>query len=269
MSLTRRIFLYGTLVFAFVLLLVTMAFADLTIATGKAGGGYDAAARTLEQRIKQRGTDAVVLNMNGSDEISLALCSGRAEIGFMQIDAIYARALEGCVLQPSGIYGVEKAFLLLPPKSKMDELSDLSEATRVLVDTVGSGSELFWRTIVRIENSDYGNKQAWSRAKMITEAAKTANTLADFGDIDAVLLVRKPESRDVTDLLDLGWKLGELWDKDIDDLKFNGKPLYEGSKIIMKTSNGAKAKNYVYDVRSYIVTTNDRTVVDLVRASSN
>lgn len=244
----------------------TMA-AEITIATGKAGGGYDAASQTLGMRLSQRGHDVSVVNLNGSDEISLALCSGQANVGYMQIDAMYARALDGCSLTPAGIYGVEHAVLLVPNKSKIDELSDFSASTRVLVDTIGSGTELFWRTIVKIETGDQGSNSGWAKAKAVNEPLSSANTLADFRDIDAVLMVRTLDSKDIAKLIDLGWKMVELWDKDINDLKYNGKPLYESSEVKGRTSNGQKFKGYVYAVRSYVVTTTDRAVVDVVRGA--
>lgn len=55
-------------------LLTYPATADtLTIAAGKIGGGYYARARIIEQRLDQRGLDAAVENLNGSDHICNAV----------------------------------------------------------------------------------------------------------------------------------------------------------------------------------------------------
>ena len=236
-------------------LLTYPATADtLTIAAGKMGGGYDARARIIEQRLDQRGLDAAVENMNGSDEISLAVCAGRAQLGIMQIDALYARALEGCTVKPVAVFGNEYAFLLLPPKSDLDELSDFGPQNGILVDTIGSGSDLFWRTIVKIETGDDGDSDEWASARIVNDPLDLANASASMGDISAVVIVRKLESPDVTRLLDMGWTIGEMWDRDIDDLQFNGQPLYASEYVKVLFGNGT-TKGYAYQVRSLIVTT--------------
>ena len=229
---------------------------ELTIATGKTGGGYDAAAQKMAQRLALRGFETSVENLDGSDAITLALCSGSAQVGIAQIDAVDARAAEGCNLKPVGSYGDEVAVILFPPKSRLDELEDMDENHAVLVDTVGSGTDLFWHTIVRIEMGDDGNKSAWAKMKPVNEPVELAETSASFGDIDAVILVRKPNSPDIKNLLSRGWTLGELYDKDINDYEFNGSSLYEPGKI--RIQNGPrKAKGYGYTVRSYYLTTQE------------
>lgn len=234
------------------LLALPAAGQTVSIASGKVGGGYDARAQIIEQRLDQRGLDTSVENLNGSDEISLAVCSGRAQIGIMQIDAVYTRALEGCTVKPVAIYGAEYAFLLLPPKSKFDELADFGAQNAVLVDTIGSGSDLFWRTIVKIETGDEGGNDAWASARIVNDPLELANASASMGDIDGVVIVRKLESPDISRLLDMGWTLGQMWDRDIDDLQFNGQPLYASEKVTVLWGN-RKAKEYAYQVRSLIV----------------
>lgn len=226
---------------------------SLTIATGKEGGGYDKAAQDWSARLAQRQIDNAVLNMNGSEEISLAVCGGKADLGVMQIDAIYARAMEGCTIKAVGIYGREVALILFPPKSKHDELSDLSAADHVVVDTIGSGSSLFWQTISRIEMGDDGSKDEWASATPIYDPISLAPTSAEMGEIQAVVLVRRPDSKDISMLLAAGWTLGELWDKDIDDLDFNAGSLYTSQKVEVLPPNGRKTWNYGYEVRSFFV----------------
>lgn len=244
--------------FAAVALMVagTAAFsAEFTIATGKEGGGYDAAARTAATKLAQRGHVVEIENLNGSDEITLAVCSGRAVAGFTQIDAMDARAKEGCTLRPVADYGSgEIAVILFPPDSGMDSLDDLTSADGVLVDTIGSGTALFWDTIVAIENGPDGNGSAWAEAKPIFDDVTMAEPLANFGDVQAVVMVQTIDSSKISNLLDRGWKLGELWDKDINDYQFNGKPLYASEKLSI-TSTSRKHKGYVYAVASFAVVT--------------
>ena len=87
----------------------------LVIAAGKKGGGYHKKAEELAVRLEQRAHDVEVVNYNGSDEITLAMCNGEAQIGIGQIDAVDARRLEGCRLHPAADYGTELALLLFTP----------------------------------------------------------------------------------------------------------------------------------------------------------
>jgi TRAP-type uncharacterized transport system substrate-binding protein len=242
------------------LTLTTPALAEpLIIGAGKSGGGYDNAAQKLATRLSQRNTDAVVSNFNGSDEITLALCQKTADIGYSQIDAIYARGQEGCFLKPIGIYGVEYGQIWFPPKSDFDELEDLDGTARILVDTIGSGSELFWNTITDIEMGDDGSKDEWASATAVFEPIDMAPTLGSFGEIDAVIMVRKPGSNDAKFLEEQGWQQGWLYDKDINDLMFNDVPLYESDR------NSAS-----YAVRSFLVSgpNFDQTMLRKVQAAN-
>lgn len=246
-----------TLCFAIALLAPVLALADepLTIAAGKPGGGYDRRALQIEQRIEQRGVEAAVVNFAGSDEISLAVCAGRAQMGILQIDAIYARSLEGCQMKAVASYGTEFALLIFPPRSGFDELSDLGPGSAVLVDGIGSGSDLFWRTIVRIETGEDGDGDEWASARAVNDPVELANASAEMGEIHAVLLVRKSDAADVQALLGQGWTLGELWDRDIDDLAFNGGPLYLSEKQKIMLPGGKTSWAWTYGVRSFITVT--------------
>lgn len=235
------------------LLAPMQAFAQvIDIATGKAGGAYDARARKIEQRLEQRGIIATVTNYAGSDEISLALCGGRASLGIMQIDAIYARSLEGCQMKAIGSFGTEAALILFPPRADGDELADLGPGSAVAVDTIGSGSDLFWRTIVRIETGEDGSNDEWAAAQVVNDPLELANASAEMGEIDAVVLVRKPEAPEVQALIGQGWTVGELWDRDINDLEFNGAPLYRSEKLKVPSPGGETIKAWGYEVRSFI-----------------
>ncbi len=246
---------------------------DLVIAAGKEGGGYHKKAEEIAVRLEQRGHDVEVVNYNGSDEITLAMCKGEAQIGIGQIDAVDARRLEGCRLHPTADYGTELSFLLFPPgtKKRQRKLHKLDESNFILVDTIGSGSDLFWRTIVRIENSEDGNGSDWAKVSPVHEMPELATSLANFGEIDGLLLVRLPSSPDIINLLDDGWRLGELYDKDINDYVFNNASLYEAQAIKVKgkkTYGGGSG----YKVKSFILTTaevkSDRTLfTDIVRSS--
>jgi hypothetical protein len=238
-------------------LLATAAFAQdkpsIAISTGMEGGGYHTHSMKMAERLAQRGYSTVAVNAtNGSDAITLAACNGKADVWTAQIDAVYTRHKEGCTLDPVADYGTEMAFLLFPPNSDMSELDELTSANRIAVDGIGSGTELFWKTIVSIEVGENGDKDDWAKAGMVESAPDLLNTMANFGDIHAAILVRKPDSPHIKMLLDQGWTLGYFWDRDIDDEIFNSLPLYASEKISVKNSNNKVQKNYVYHVRSFI-----------------
>lgn len=242
-----------SIMFAFAAILAT-AFAvsaePLVIATGKQGGGYAKAAENWSVRLSQGSTaiETELQYMNGSKEIAAALCGGRASLGLAQVDAMYAYQKEGCKLVPVGVYGTEVAVLLFPPKSRLSKLSQLNETSRVGVDTIGSGTELFWSTITGIEK-EHGKGDNWAKAEKVTQPVAMAHALGTAGNIDAQVLVRKPNSPDITNLLELGWTVGYFWDKDIDDQKFVGAPLYESQKLTFEATR--RQKNYVYAVNSF------------------
>lgn len=229
------------------MVLATMAHAEpLTIAAGKPGGGYDAKAQQMATRLEQRNVDTTVVNMNGSDEISLAVCSGKADMGIMQIDAAFARSMDGCTMKAVANYGTEVAVLLVPPKAKIQKLKNFTVENRILVDTIGSGTDLFWRTIVAIDQGPDGSKDEWSKAQAVNDPLALAQPLASMNDIQAVLLVRKSQSSDISNLLSAGWTVAELWDKDVNHQMFNGVALYEPISGDL---------GWIYKVRSFIMTT--------------
>ena len=232
-----------------------MAHAEpLTIYTGGKGGGYDGKAREIAQRLAQRGYDVEVENRNGSDDITLQSCQNDVSMWISQIDAIYTREMkDGCYLPVVADYGSEVAAIFFWPSSRLDELSDLDDSHTVFVDKVGSGSELTWRTMVSIEQ-EHGRSDDWTTASVMTGDLRRATALANRGKLHAVLLVRKTNSKDFERLLDAGWELGELYDKDINDLEYGTKALYEGVKVNL-TAGGKAHRDYGYIVRSFIGTT--------------
>ncbi len=227
----------------------------LKIAVGQPGRGYEARGIEIGKRLALRGIEVTVLNFEGSDAISLAVCDGRAQIGLMQIDAIYARDVEGCSLKPIGTYGDEFAFILFPPDSRLNELDDLNADHRILVDTIGSGTELFWRTIVSIETGDQGNNSRWSEAQPVYDLTALADTLQRTGAIDAMLMVGVPNNDEVHRLIGQGWTVGELFDKDINDMQYNGTSLYARQRVEINPPDARRVREDAYVVPSFIVTT--------------
>lgn len=237
------------------LIATSAAFADATIAVGQTGRGYEAFGKDMAIRISDR-IKAVTVNYDGSDSISKAVCDGKAEVGITQIDGIYARQAEGCKLKVAGIYGTEYAYLMFPPGSAFDELSDLTANSKVQVDTVGSGTDLFWHTIVGIENGPDGNKSGWQLAEPVNDISSLAQSNAAVGAVDAVLFVAGPNSADVRALYDAGWTLASFYDKDLNDLMFNGDSLYPIAPAVIADTGGVfsgDVSNDSFAVRSFVV----------------
>lgn len=228
---------------------------EVTIGVGQPGRGYEAFGKEMASRMADR-INAGVVNFEGSDAISRAVCDGKVSAGIMQIDAIYTRQKEGCKLRVVGTYGTEFAFMLVPPGSGIASLDDLTADNAVLVDTAGSGTDLFWQTVVGIENGPNGNKSGWSKARAVNDPTILAEAAAEVGDIDAVLIVGKTDSKDLKALIDAGWELIEFYDKDINDETFNGESLYPIGEAEVAGTGGwlsGNTSNDSYSIRSFVV----------------
>ncbi|MDE4297162.1 hypothetical protein PXK56_18415 [Phaeobacter gallaeciensis] len=226
----------------------------VTIYTGTKGGGYDKQAQNIAARLAQRGMEAVVENRNGSDDITLQACQNDNSMWIAQIDALYKREMkDGCYLSVVADYGDEVAMLLFPPDSDLDDLDELDSSHKVFVAKVGSGSELSFKNMQAIEK-EHGRSDEWSDAEAVTGDLRRLNALANRGKVNAAFLVMKPTDNRIIKLLDTGWELGYLYDKDINDLKFGELPLYEAVKY--ETYKGSKTvKAWGYVVKSFIGTT--------------
>jgi TRAP-type uncharacterized transport system substrate-binding protein len=230
---------------------------DFTIAVGQPDRGYEKRGKEIAAAIAQRGLTTTVVNYEGSDDISFAVCDGEADMGIMQLDALYARAKDGCKLQIVSKYGDEHAIVLFPPESKLSALSDMTSASRVLVDTAGSGTDLFWHTITEIE-AEHGNGSKWAQAQPVNGFLFMADAMAAAGEIDAVIVVGNPNSLEVWELIGAGWDAGNLEDKDINDQLFNGKPLYSRERVKIDPPgmmNGDSEMAYV--IPSFIAVNSD------------
>jgi len=231
----------------------------IVIGAGQEGRGYDAYAKTLSARLD----GSTVVNFAGSDEISLAVCDGDVMVAPVQNDARYQRSKEGCDLRILGEYGnQEYAFILFPEGSDYNELSDLSANDKVLVDEIGSGTDLFWTTINDVE-AEHGNGSSWTQATRVNDMFLFADGMAAGGDLDAVIYVGDPQDAQILDFLTNGWTVGELYDKDINDMTFNGESLYENATVnINVPGQFFNEKNDAYVVRSFIVANADALRAD-------
>lgn len=244
-----------TLIMAGAIALMGTSLAAQSIAVGQEGRGYERRGMAIAEQLRD-GWD--VTNFAGSEDIARAVCDDPdTPIGIAQIDAIYTMEKEGCSLRTVGTYpSLEYAMILFPPGGD-DELSDLGAGDSVLVDELGSGTALFWNNIVSIE-IDHGNGSDWMNATPVYDNVVFAESMAETGEIQAVVLVGDPNSQEVWDLINAGWDLGQFDDKDINDLQFRGKELYAKETINIDPPgmfNGDSEQSFV--VTSYIIVNSD------------
>jgi hypothetical protein len=221
------------------------------IAVGQEGRGYEKRGLAVVEQL--RGGWGV-RNFAGSEDIARSVCDdAETPIGIAQIDAIYVMEQEGCTLRTIGTYPtLEYAIILFPPGGD-NELSDLGAGDSVLVDEIGSGTALFWQNIVNIENV-HGNGSDWINATPVYDNIVFAESMADTGEIQAVVLVGNPNSQEVWDLINAGWDLGQFDDKDINDLQYRGNSLYEKETVKVDPPgmfNGDSEQAFV--VKSYFI----------------
>jgi hypothetical protein len=242
------------------------------IGVGQEGRGYEARGLNMVEQLRG---DWTTVNFTGSEDIARAVCGDTfvpttnqqtlveqgleaPVVGIAQIDAIYTMGLENCNLQTLAEYpSQEYAFILFPPGSSYNELSDLGEGDRVLVDQVGSGTSLFWQTIVRIEQ-EHGDGSEWMNATPVNGATAFADGEAALGNIDAMIMVTSSDSTEVLNFLDnLDWELGELYDKDINDMQFGRGNLYDRETVSFDTAGWGSTRNDAYVVRSFWIANRD------------
>ena len=227
----------------------------LVFYTGAEGGGYHKKSVDLVNRMKQRGVDVVLQNRNGSDDITLQACQNPNSAWIAQHDAVWKREMEGCTLMDVGVYGIEYAFLLFPPKSDLGKLRDLTASHTVLVDKVGSGSELTWDTMVKIEK-DYDPDSSWLKASKDNSEIKLAVSRAARSEIDAVFMVRSQNSDDIKRLVKSGWTVGEMWAEGVEEYQWGNNAMYPSHKLAFMVE-GKKLNAWVFDVTTLIGTTYD------------
>ena len=229
---------------------------DISFATGQEGKGYYKFGVKAKTRLEAVMKNTVTLNpLAGSDEISSAVCEGTSQLGVTQIGGVRARELDsGCSLKVVGFYGKENALIMFPPDSDYGSLSDLEKGNKILVDAIGSGTDLWWTNAVSIETGENGNKSPWHQASRVNDLLISTESLYASSEIDAVIMVTQPKTNSVVQsLLSAGWEVGDLYDKDINDELFRKKVLYEAVTVHAGDSWSGSDDGYGYEVSSVII----------------
>lgn len=227
---------------------------EVRLGAAKEGGGYDKAMRNLARILKDNDIVPVVTNFDGSEDIATALCAGKIDFAPLQIDAYRNAGERGCQLDPVGVYGSEITHLFFPKGSDKDELHDLGKGDAILIGKIGSGSALTFETMVSIEKGEHGNKSDWSNVTLVHKDHTRADAAVAADGVDAVFLVSTMTHPTLKKLMKSGWEMGDVDDKDINDLEFNGASLYTQ---VDTSYEGYWTDRDTYEVRTLYAATMD------------
>ena len=224
------------------------------IGAGKKGGGYDGAARGIASQLNSFGTPTEVVNMNGSDALSLALCSEQLDAAPFQLDAEFLRG-EQCAFDDRMLYGGEYVMLFVPEDSKKNELHDFGEGDTFFTGPEGSGAWVSLKAM-QIIDREHGQSNEWTKVQPAAFDDYRTFKRAIRKGADAVLVTNKANADIVIALVDAGYELADLKDRDLNDAvsSVTGKSVYKREKIKIKTPSGNKAKGYALKVESFFFT---------------
>lgn len=208
--------------------------ADVTLCAGRQGGGYDGLMRAIGSELERKGHTVTVLNLGGSEDILDSLTKGSCAFGPAQGDIFYKKnkeapgSLSGVV--PVDVLYSEAMQLVCSESSGYDELDDIQAGDAVIVDVIGSGSSLTWDNLVAIEK-EFGNGSYWAAAAPSYTPLDEASAALALGQAKCAFGVGRVPIDWAKSILDRGGVLSEVYDKDINDLEFNGSSLYEAVNV--------------------------------------
>lgn len=208
----------------------TAGAAEVTLCAGRQGGGYDGIMRSVGAELERKGHTVTVLNLAGSEDILDNLNGGKCSFGPAQGDIFYKKNKESpgslAKVVPVDVLYNEAMQLVCSEASGYDELDDIQAGDAVIVDVIGSGSSLSWENMVAIEK-EYGNGSYWAQATPTYSPLDEAGGAIALGQAKCAFGVGKVPIDWAKGLLERGGVLSEVYDKDINDLEFNGSSLYQ------------------------------------------
>lgn len=208
---------------------------EVTLCSGSAGGGYDGLIQSVGVELQKADHTVTIRNFAGSENILNGIAGGQCAFGPAQGDIFYLMSKnDQSVLSkviPVDLLYTEVMTLVCSPSSGYDELSDLAEGDPVIVDSIGSGSALTWENLKNIE-AEYGSGSAWSKATPIFSPLDEAGGALATGQAKCAFGVGKVPSNWAINLVNRGYTLSYIYDKDINDLEFpEGQSLYEAVTV--------------------------------------
>lgn len=218
-----------------------------TVATGKPDGLYHTKVFNLfEQavtRISGKKLAVTKFNENGTDGSKanlLAVNSGEADIGFVQLDALVTMPHEN--VEVMGIFMYEVAHLVAPVKGPVDSCDDLESKKKYSVGmNFLSGTKLTHEAMIKVDK-DF----ALADAKDFDQGGKAINAMMQ-GNLQSYFFVSGPGSENIKRILaspELEFK--DCWDRDFKDYKIGQRQLYQ--KVEM-----GKAQGYSTNFDAFLV----------------
>lgn len=243
---------------------------EVTLCGGAEGGGYDTIMRRIGNELEKRGHKVNIRNLGGSEDILNEINNGSCDYGPAQKDIHFKMKSKMTGTLPVSLLYEEVMLLVCTKNSGYDELSDIKEGDIILTDVIGSGSALTWETMVQIEN-EVGNKSPWSRARVDnTTPLSSASGKMSLGDVKCAFGVNKLSKDNWAGTLEKqGHVVSWIYDKHLDDLEYNGSPLYNSVRI---PRGVYKTKFDTYTVPAVLFQSmkfNDKTISALVERMAN
>lgn len=207
---------------------------DVTLCSGRAGGGYDGIVQGIANELTKRDHHVTVINMGGSEDILNALESGKCAYGPAQKDIYYLKAKNNAgftsAVAPAATMYNEAMNLVCSADSDIDELSDLEAGDTVIVDVIGSGSALTWENMVAIEK-EFGNGSSWASATAVYTPLDEAAAAIGVGSAKCAFGVSGVPASWAKEMETEGQTIAWVYDKDINDLEYAGGPLYPPVRV--------------------------------------
>lgn len=219
------------IIMAICLLFASSAFSnEISVATGGKGGFYHNGLynffNTKVKRFSDREWECEKASEKGTDgtlhNIKLVE-SGKANVGFVQLGGLLAT---GADVEVIGIIMYELAHLIAPKGSNVGDVGDLESKKGYSVGINSrSGSQVTFN-VFKEYDKDYG------RASVI-DAQKDTKAIASLinGKLDSYFFVSAPGTKTIMRAKKAGMKFLDVDDSDFNDLKYNGKRLYEFVKV--------------------------------------
>ena len=124
----------------------------------------------------------------------------------------------------------EAMMMFCSKDSGIDELEEIDDTTKVIVDVIGSGSALSWDTMVSVEK-EYGSGSSWINAQLQFSPLDEAVAALSLGEADCAYGVGAIPSNWAKSLDDAGENVVWIYDKDLNDLTVGKAPLYPSTRV--------------------------------------
>ena len=207
---------------------------DITLCSGSPGRNYDSVMRGIGQELTNRGYNVTIKNLGGSEDIIRNLENGSCSYGPAQKDIHYKMAIDDAQINqsvtPIALLYHEAMTMFCSSDSNIDELSDITGDTTVIVDSIGSGSSLTWENMVDVETK-YGNKSDWINAKTSFTPLDEATAALSLGQADCAFGVGAVPSNWALELQKAGMTVAWVYDKDLNDLMVGKSSLYPAIRV--------------------------------------